>query len=179
MRFQGVIGAALLGSSALQHVAATMQPDVEGDIINIDGDLVDAGRLEARQSGGKIPTTGVTGNGVQTRMELRVMQSQYPDMYNVFLLGLRSFMRMSQSDPLSYYQIAGTLILNTLQFQFHTHSFPGIHGRPYVPWDGIGTAPGFGGGYCTHTSNMFLPWHRPYLALIEVCDFATDIQIPC
>jgi hypothetical protein len=114
MRFQGVIGAALLGSSALQHVAATMQPDVEGDIINIDGDLVDAGRLEARQSGGKIPTTGVTGNGVQTRMELRVMQSQYPDMYNVFLLGLRSFMQMSQSDPLSYYQIAGTLILNTL-----------------------------------------------------------------
>jgi hypothetical protein len=108
MRFQGVIGAALLGSSALQHVAASMQPDVEGDIINIDGDLVDAGRLEARQSGGKIPTTGVTGNGVQTRMELRVMQSQYPDMYNVFLLGLRSFMQIS------YYQIAGTFILNTL-----------------------------------------------------------------
>jgi hypothetical protein len=112
MRFQGVIGAALLGSSALQHVAASMQPDVEGDMINIDGDLMDAGRLEARQSAGKIPVTGVTGNGVQARMELRVMQSQYPDMYNVFLLGLRSFMQMSQSDPLSYYQIAGTFFLN-------------------------------------------------------------------
>jgi hypothetical protein len=114
MRFQGVIGAALLGSSALQHVAASMQPDVEGDMINIDGDLVDAGRLEARQSAGKIPVTGVTGNGVQARMELRVMQSQYPDMYNVFLLGLRSFMQMSQSDPLSYYQIAGTFFLTRL-----------------------------------------------------------------
>jgi hypothetical protein len=114
MRFQGVIGAALLGSSALQHVAASMQPDVEGDMIDIDGDLVDAGRLEARQSGEKIPTTGVTGNGVQPRMELRVMQKQYPDMFNVFLLGLRSFMQMSQSDPLSYYQIAGTFVLNTL-----------------------------------------------------------------
>jgi len=112
MRFQGVIGAALLGSSALQHVAASMQPDVEGDMINIDGDLVDAGRLEARQSGGKIPVTGVTGNGVQPRMELRVMQQQYPDMFNVFLLGLRSFMQVSQSDPLSYYQIAGMFILN-------------------------------------------------------------------
>jgi hypothetical protein len=89
-----------------------MQPDVEGDMINIDGDLMDAGRLEARQSAGKIPVTGVTGNGVQARMELRVMQSQYPDMYNVFLLGLRSFMQMSQSDPLSYYQIAGTFFLN-------------------------------------------------------------------
>ena len=113
MRFQGVIGAALLGSSALQHVAASMQPDVEGDMINIDGDLVDAGRLEARQSGGKIPVTGVTGNGVQPRMELRVMQQQYPDMFNVFLLGLRSFMQMSQSDPLSYYQIAGMSIINS------------------------------------------------------------------
>lgn len=114
MRFQGVIGAALLGSSALQHVAASMQPDVEGDMINIDGDLVDAGRLEARQSGGKIPVTGVTGNGVQPRMELRVMQQQYPDMFNVFLLGLRSFMQMDQSDPLSYYQIAGKSTLNRL-----------------------------------------------------------------
>ncbi|KAI5244883.1 Di-copper centre-containing protein [Aureobasidium subglaciale] len=150
MRFQGVIGAALLGSSALQHVVASTQPDVEGDLVNIDGDLVNAEHLETRQSApAKIAVTGVTGNGVQPRMELRTMQQQYPDMFNVFLLGLRSFMQMSQSDPLSYYQIAG------------------IHGRPYVPWDGIGSAPGFGGGYCTHTSNMFLPWHRPYLALIE------------
>ncbi|KAG9672204.1 Di-copper centre-containing protein, partial [Aureobasidium melanogenum] len=149
MRFQGVIGAALLGSSALQHVAAAMQPDVEGNLINNDGNLMNAERLETRQSTGKIPVTGVTGNGIQVRMELRTMQQQYPDMFNVFLLGLRSFMQMDQSDPLSYYQIAG------------------IHGRPYVPWDDIGTAPGFGGGYCTHTSNLFLPWHRPYLALIE------------
>jgi tyrosinase len=22
-------------------------------------------------------------------------------------------------------------------------------------------------GYCTHSSNVFLPWHRPYLALFE------------
>lgn len=43
----------------------------------------------------------------------------------------------------------------------------GIHGRPYIPWDNVGTAPGYGGGYCTHTSNLFLPWHRPYLALYE------------
>ena len=115
MRFQGVLGAALLGSSALQHVAASMQPDVEGDIVNIDGDIVNAERLETRQSApAKIPVTGVTGNGVQPRMELRVMQQQYPDMFNVFLLGLRSFMQMSQSDPLSYYQIAGTFILDKI-----------------------------------------------------------------
>ncbi|KAL1310828.1 hypothetical protein AAFC00_001065 [Neodothiora populina] len=94
--------------------------------------------------------TGVQGNGVQLRMELRTMMRQYPDMFNVYLLGLRDFMSVDQSDPLSYYQIAG------------------IHGRPYLPWDNVGTAPGDGGGYCTHVSNLFLPWHRPYLALVEI-----------
>jgi tyrosinase len=24
------------------------------------------------------------------------------------------------------------------------------------------------GGFCTHSSILFLPWHRPYLALYEV-----------
>jgi tyrosinase len=97
MRFQEVIGALLLGSSVLQHVAASTQPDI-----------VSAERLETRQSKpATIATTGVTGNGIQVRMEIRVMQQQYPDMFNVFLLGLREFMQMNQSDPLSYYQIAG------------------------------------------------------------------------
>jgi hypothetical protein len=118
MRFQGVIGAALLGSSALQHVAASMQPDVEGDIVNIDGDIVNAERLETRQSApAKIPVTGVTGNGIQPRLELRTMQQQYPDMFNVFLLGLRSFMQVDQSDPLSYYQIAGKSFMNVSHIQ--------------------------------------------------------------
>ena len=54
-----------------------------------------------------IAATGVQGNGVQVRMELRTMQQQQPDMFNVYLLGLRSFMDAVQTDPLSYYQIAG------------------------------------------------------------------------
>lgn len=24
-------------------------------------------------------------------------------------------------------------------------------------------------GYCTHSSNIFTTWHRPYLAFLEVC----------
>jgi len=99
-----------------------------------------------------IATTGVTGNGVQVRMELRTMQQQFPDMFNLYLLGLQEFKNVAQNDPLSYYEIAG------------------IHGRPYTAWDGQtsnGGASGYGGGYCTHTSNLFLPWHRPYLALYE------------
>lgn len=40
-----------------------------------------------------------------------------------------------------------------------------IHGAPFVQWDGVA---GDGlTGYCPHGSNVFLTWHRPYLALFE------------
>lgn len=51
--------------------------------------------------------TGVPNNGVQVRMELRTMQQDYPDMFNLYILGLQDFMNTNQSDPLSYYSIAG------------------------------------------------------------------------
>jgi hypothetical protein len=47
----------------------------------------------------------------------------------------------------------------------------GIHGRPYREWGGAAgdnNAPGAWEGYCTHSSILFAPWHRPYLALFEV-----------
>ena len=48
----------------------------------------------------------------------------------------------------------------------------GIHGLPYVQWDGAGgTQPVSGSqwdGYCTHGSMLFPTWHRPYVALYEV-----------
>ncbi|KAG8628704.1 hypothetical protein KVT40_002569 [Elsinoe batatas] len=112
---------------------------------------------EKRQSG-SVVATGVTGNGVQNRRELRDMQRNNPDQFNVYILGLRRMMAVPQNNVLSYYQIAG------------------IHGRPYIPYDGElpdanaqGQRPteGYGGGYCTHVSNIFLTWHRPYLALYE------------
>jgi tyrosinase len=54
---------------------------------------------------------------------------------------------VGEGKKLSYYQISG------------------IHGQPFTVWDG---ANGRGGaGYCPHSSNLFGPWHRPYLALIE------------
>ena len=41
---------------------------------------------------------------------------------------------------------------------------------PYESWDGVPPAPGYEQrGYCTHMSALFLSWHRPYLALYEVC----------
>lgn len=63
--------------------------------------------LYAAPTQATIAVTGVQNNGVQVRMELRTMKQQYPDMFNLYLLGLREFMNVAQSDPLSYYQIAG------------------------------------------------------------------------
>lgn len=37
-----------------------------------------------------------------------------------------------------------------------------------MPWDGVEKNPEGDLGYCRHSSNIFAPWHRPYLALVEV-----------
>lgn len=91
--------------------------------------------------------TGVPGTAYP-RLEIRELKKN-ADQFNIFLLAMQKFMAMDQTDKLSYYQIAG------------------IHGRPFVQWNDV---PGVRstGGYCPHVSNMFLPWHRPYLALFEV-----------
>ena len=52
----------------------------------------------------------------------------------------------------------------------------GIHGLPYERWpnqewnNDIPKKPiqPWFGGFCTHSSILFLTWHRPYLALFEV-----------
>jgi tyrosinase len=88
---------------------------------------------------------------VPVRREIRDLQSNYPDIWNLYLLGLDAFQKMNENDLTSYYQIAG------------------IHGMPYKPWNGVNgraNMSGFG-GYCTHSSTIFITWHRPYLALYE------------
>ena len=50
----------------------------------------------------------------------------------------------------------------------------GIHGLPYVVWDGATGDPSNSewSGYCTHGSVVFPTWHRPYVMLYEVCSYA-------
>lgn len=114
-------------------------------------ELVDEHLLDRRQSSsnGTVVVTGVTGFGAQPRQEIRQLQKN-ADQWNLYLLGMHRFMATNESDKMSYYQIAG------------------IHGRPYVAWDNVQAAPGINNpGYCAHVSNLFLTWHRPYLALFE------------
>lgn len=53
---------------------------------------------------------GISGLGVSTiqpRLEIRDLERNNPDQWNVFLLGLQRFQSVSQNDKLSYFQIAG------------------------------------------------------------------------
>ncbi|KAF8988417.1 hypothetical protein BDQ17DRAFT_1374127, partial [Cyathus striatus] len=46
----------------------------------------------------------------------------------------------------------------------------GIHGLPYIPWDGSASVQPPNEewmGYCTHGSVLFPTWHRPYVMLFE------------
>ncbi|AEO70659.1 uncharacterized protein THITE_2056637 [Thermothielavioides terrestris NRRL 8126] len=101
-----------------------------------------------------IPTTPGSDGSVPLRRELRDLQKNHPDEFNLFILGLKSLEGKDEKGLTSYYQIAG------------------IHGMPYKPWNGVGSdtdwqSDGGFGGYCTHSSILFLTWHRPYLALYE------------
>ncbi|KAI9698509.1 MAG: hypothetical protein M1836_004090 [Candelina mexicana] len=81
------------------------------------------------------------------RQELRTFANSGAA-WDLYIQALAQLQSVNQGDLLSYYQIGG------------------IHGRPFIPWDGSNGPNGFT-GYCTHNSILFPPWHRPYLALFE------------
>ena len=95
------------------------------------------------------PITG-TGSTQRPRLEIRTLQTK-TNQWNLFLIALRRFQDLPQTNKLSYYQISG------------------IHGVPRVSWDGVGQCSSCtnADGYCTHDSILFLGWHRTYMALFE------------
>jgi len=96
------------------------------------------------------PTVAKTDGSVPLRLEVRDLQKNFPDQWNLYLLGLQAFYKLDETSDLSFYGIAG------------------IHGRPYRKWGNVsGTNNSRWQGYCTHTSILFAPWHRPYVALFE------------
>ncbi|CCC07895.1 unnamed protein product [Sordaria macrospora k-hell] len=109
-----------------------------------------------------VPTTPSSNGAVPLRHELRDLQANHPDQFNLYLLGLSHFQGLDESQLASYYQVAG------------------IHGMPFKPWGGVPSdtdwskpgSSGFG-GYCTHSSILFITWHRPYLALYEQALYAS------
>jgi tyrosinase len=74
--------------------------------------LVDEIMIVHREEANAAPfvsVLGIRGLGSDTihpRLEIRELERR-PDEFNVFLLGLRRFQRVSQDNKLSYFQVAG------------------------------------------------------------------------
>jgi tyrosinase len=121
-------------------------------------------------------TGGVIANGPRpARRDIVEFQRNGGAGWDLYILSLQKMQAANQSDPLSYYQIAGEL--SSQLWDYHdriiqdVYQWLGIHGRPFIPWDGASNAPpaqNWYTGYCTHSSVLFPTWHRPYLALYEV-----------
>ncbi|PHH76019.1 hypothetical protein CDD80_1884 [Ophiocordyceps camponoti-rufipedis] len=100
------------------------------------------------------PVTGapvVRGSeGAPLRRNINDLSAAGGPQWNLYLLALRAMQQDNDEDPLSYFQLMG------------------IHGAPYIEYNGAGAqVDGDWQGYCPHTEDLFLPWHRPHVALFE------------
>jgi hypothetical protein len=62
---------------------------------------------EKRQQNGPFTITGAQTGSIQPRRDIRDLQTQYPDQFNVLVLGLARMQAVNQSELLSYFQLAG------------------------------------------------------------------------
>ncbi|KAK8056801.1 hypothetical protein PG993_002028 [Apiospora rasikravindrae] len=107
--------------------------------------------LQKRQSAQPAITTGapLINGTIPLRKEIREFE-QYHEQWSLYILALDWMQFTSQDDPYSWYRMAG------------------IHAAPFVDYGGVQALPDGGlNGYCTHVSNLFPTWHRPYLAYFE------------
>ncbi|WYZ36206.1 hypothetical protein EsH8_XI_000089 [Colletotrichum jinshuiense] len=128
--------------------------------------------VHIQQAGTGFPVAirAICDHGSENRHRQHVGPATATDLY---ILGLAAMQRDApENDMLSYFQISGIHITKA-PFLSGTRliGFLGIHGRPYIPWNGVqAVSGGSGGGYCPHgvLQNVQFPmWHRPYVALFE------------
>jgi tyrosinase len=149
---------------ARHHVHRSSDADIKNHMDEI------AHELKKRDIGPHIAISGVcsTGtvwwgdcnnNGRQSypRLEIRQLRNN-ADQWNLYLLGMERFKNKDKNDRLGFYQIAG------------------IHGRPFVTYDGFPTPLLNDAGFCPHGNVMFGSWHRPYLALYEVSVISLTLE---
>lgn len=90
------------------------------------------------------------------RFDIDVMMQLQPETFSLFLIAMARMQK--DTSLLGWFSISG------------------IHGLPSSLWDNVGkawTADRPWAGYCAHGVMAFPTWHRPYLALLEVCFPAT------
>ncbi|KAI9712251.1 MAG: hypothetical protein M1828_001729 [Chrysothrix sp. TS-e1954] len=110
-----------------------------------------------------VAITGVQDGTTGIRREIRDLQQNHPNQWNLYLLGMQDFQKTATSSPSSFFQISG------------------IHGLPSVAYDGVQAnqqALSQGAvGYCPHSSPLFPVWHRAYVALYEQSWYASVLKV--
>ncbi|KAL8988921.1 MAG: hypothetical protein Q9177_002084 [Variospora cf. flavescens] len=98
------------------------------------------------------------------RQEFSTFKNSGPA-FDLYILALQRFQQRDQTNPLSYFGVAG-ISPESEAYSYTTLTLlEGIHGVPFQPWDGVDG--GNKAGYCPHASTLFPTWHRPYIALYE------------
>ncbi|KAI9159091.1 Tyrosinase [Paramyrothecium foliicola] len=99
------------------------------------------------------PITGfkvAKGSAVPLRKNINALQAAGGAQWDLYIRALVDLYAQDPKNQLSYFQVAG------------------IHGKPYVEWNGAGKRNSNGWlGYCPHGEKLFLTWHRPYVVLFE------------
>ena len=83
------------------------------------------------------PTGGVNVNTGERpfRQEISNFQNSGPA-WDLYILAFQKFTQTDQAQQLSYYQVAG-LLKPPKKLIPLTNNALGVHGRPYIPWDGV------------------------------------------
>ncbi|TFY66267.1 hypothetical protein EVG20_g4820 [Dentipellis fragilis] len=104
----------------------------------------------------RVVITGAVGGNTEgalapNRIEINKFV-EIEDQFSLYIRALQAIYNVDESEPTSFFQIGG------------------IHGLPYISWNGSGADAESTQwqGYCTHASVLFPTWHRPYMALLEV-----------
>ncbi|OAQ57685.1 tyrosinase [Pochonia chlamydosporia 170] len=99
----------------------------------------------------RVPVTGaeVTNSGTPLRRNVDELSNSGAP-WDLFILALNAMNDADVQNDTSFFQIAG------------------IHGWPYKEWNDAGSENSTdSAGYCPHNENIFVAWHRPYMALFE------------
>ncbi|KAJ0149403.1 Tyrosinase, partial [Colletotrichum tanaceti] len=144
-------------TSAPQRPATTTSSSLRPSVAAVSSSSTSSRQAQTSPSpSGPYAITGLK-TGIDSTSGQRPLRQNINDLqasgaqWDLYILGLAAMQSDgSENDQLSYFQISG------------------IHGRPFIPWNGVQAVPrGSGGGYCPHGNVQFPMWHRPYVALFE------------
>jgi tyrosinase len=99
----------LVGSSALLFAVNAAPAGKAAHFVKSVGEK----EVAAKRQLAPFAVTGVQDGQILPRLEIRDLQAN-ADQFNIFLLGLQRMQSVNQSDPLSYFQIAGMFFLSRL-----------------------------------------------------------------